>query len=178
MRFWIVLLVGVPWLMCHGPVGCTSNSAQRLDSPPRRCALLDDETFAGAVDDCARHEPLSTRQLLAFVGEPDDRVAWPALSKTLSSRSGMSPQLVADAIERMRVQYSYAKQTDVESTSMNGASAWLYMWKEPEPLFKAGARTTSIGFSVAVLVENEHVVGISMLSVPGVRATKAAGQSK
>lgn len=141
--------------------GCSTN-----DAPPLRCALLADTAFCCAIDDCSRrrHEPLSTGQIVAFVGEPDVSVSWSAVTKTLAAQTDMDSYCRVSALEHMRQAYAFGKDLDAGSHPMDGVEVWLYMWKKPDPLFVSGLiRKPAGAMSIAVLVENDRVIGISSI---------------
>jgi hypothetical protein len=161
MRSCHILLMGVLLVLLLGLGGCAPNS------PPewRRCDLLLNVGFDVGVSDCVRlqHEPLSTQQFVAFVGDPDLSVSWAKIEETLAHQPGMSGEALEIAMRYIRTDYAFAKDINDDFPVMEGVDVWLYMWNKPVSLVVCCSGKSAGVLSLAVLVENGHVLGISSI---------------
>jgi hypothetical protein len=147
-------------LLCGLVVGCTNSPV------PPRSALLEDFSFAYGLDECARHEPLSTRQLVAFIGDPDISVPWTEARQTLSKRPGIDDTAAEAAMKHMQDKYTFnrgaANTTSSNTPSMDHVDIWFYMWNEPSKhVFSDMLHTPAGRASWIVLVEKGQVVGVT-----------------
>jgi len=134
---------------------------------PQPSQILIQVPFAFGVDQCARKgTPVSARQLAAFAGDPDLIVPWTQIEATFRNHGEFNEVSIGRAMHDMRHKYAFNQNAVDVVMPMDRVEAWFYMWEKPGQGIVSGVSGgTSISkHSVVVLMENENVIGICLVS--------------